>query len=385
MLQPKGESSIGEFEYVGSWLRNEHGKSFALDPENLPLVKGAVRIRKRGQLPGPLADATPDLWGRKLIAALMMPAKPSSDAVEWLLATGDERVGCLAFSQDADAPELRPGVANVSDLQRLAEAFEKIARGEKADVTSEQIFRAGRSLGGARPKAVVIHEGALWIAKFQRGDDDFDQCAAEHAAMRLATACGISAAETNLMSVGARRIVLVRRFDRGDSPSFHPTGHYLSALSALDLDDTSQEGSYPEIAGFLRRHSAAQVEDRIELFRRMVFNMLAGNRDDHLKNHGFLYRPGIGWHLTPAFDVVPQPDMYPMQAIGLGRSGVYPSLDNCLSMSAEFGLDTKRASSIAGEITKTMRSWRAFFEEAGCDDATISRMTRAFSPSLDSP
>ena len=136
-------------------------------------------------------------------------------------------------------------------------------------------------MGGAKPKAVVEDDGSLWIAKFERKTDTFDQCGSEHATMRLAARCGIDVAETRLVEVGPRRAVLVKRFDRSSGPRFTPTVHFLSSLSLLNGDETSAEGSYFAIAAEILRHGSRPDED-LELFRRMVFNVLCGNRDDHL-------------------------------------------------------------------------------------------------------
>jgi serine/threonine-protein kinase HipA len=139
--------------------------------------------------------------------------------------------------------------------------------------------------------------------------------------MRLAAMCGIEVAQTRLVSVGPRKAVLVKRFDRSSGADFAPTLHFLSALSLLDADESSAKGSYFAIAAEILRHGASPDEDRLELFRRMVFNVICANRDDHLKNHALVY-DGPGWRLSPAFDVVPQPDMQPEQAIAIGHSGV---------------------------------------------------------------
>ena len=232
-------------------------------------------------------------------------------------------------------------------------------------------------MGGARPKAVVEHEGALWIAKFQRRDDLYDQCGAEHATMRLASRCGIDAAVTKVLDVGPRKVVLVKRFDRA-ATSFEPICHYLSGLSALGLDETSDAGSYSDLAAFLTRFGSDHVADRHELFRRMVYNVLCGNRDDHLKNHAFVRRVGR-WRLSPAFDVVPQPDMDPQQAIGVGRFGGYPTKANCISRAPDFDLSPAQAREVVDDLAGGMRGWKREFAEDGLDDATILRLERAFS------
>ena len=376
----RSDRNLGEFRYAGSWLRNEHGRAFALDPINLPLSAETFFTGRRGGLPGVLADTTPDRWGQRLVRLtnrdLMSPC-------DWLLATGDERVGCLAFSPTAEPPPAAPSFLPFGALPQIADAFDRIARGEDADPKLAGLYRAGASLGGVRPKAMVAHADRLWIAKFQRHDDDIDQCAAEHATMRLAAECGITVAETMLAGVGGgRRAVLVARFDRAPAPAFHPTAHFVSALSLLDLDETSSEGSYAQIAAVLRRHGSVHLRDREELFRRMLFNVLCGNRDDHLKNHALLYDAG-GWRLSPAFDVVPQTGMVePGQAIAVGTMGGIPTIENCLSRCGELGLADAAARAIAEQMVARMRSWPTLFRALGVPEATIAHLRRVLAPAL---
>jgi serine/threonine-protein kinase HipA len=376
------DRNLGEFRYAGSWARNEHGRAFPLDPVNMPLSPETLFTAKRGGLFGVLADTTPDRWGQRLLRltnqGLMSPR-------DWLLSTGDERVGCLAFSATAEPPAAAPCFLPFGTRSQIADAFDQIARGEDADPKLAALYRAGQSLGGARPKAAVEHDGHLWIAKFQRHDDDIDQCAAEHATMRLAATCDIRTAETALIDVGGgRRAIFVKRFDRDVAPGFRPTAHFVSALSLLDLDDTSMEGSYAQIAGVLRRHGAAHSRDREELFRRMLFNVLCGNRDDHLKNHALLYTDN-GWRLSPVFDVVPQTEIVePVQAIAVGTLGGIPTIENCRSRCGEFGLSADAAKAIADEMVERMRDWQGAFRAQHVPEATIGRLRRVFAPILSS-
>jgi serine/threonine-protein kinase HipA len=373
-VRDKGSRAFGEFGYAGSWLREE--TAFPLDPVNLPLSRETFQTAKRGCLFGPLADTTPDRWGREL-AALRSPGRLFS-AVDWLYAPGSDRVGCLDFSPDPQfAPAPAPDRLGFGSIEAIAAEFEKIQAGLPARPEAERIYRAGLSMGGARPKAVIEDSGSLWIAKFERGTDTFDQCGAEHAAMRLAAMCGIQTAETRLVRVGPRKAVLVRRFDRTAGPDFAPTLHFLSGLSLLDGDETSAEGSYSAIAVELLRHGARPEADRLELFRRMVFNVLCGNRDDHLKNHALVH-DGAGWRLSPAFDMLPQPDMQPEHAIALGRLGVYPSIANCLTRCGDFGLSAEAARAEVEHISGIVVNWRGVFADEGIAEATIARVAPAF-------
>jgi serine/threonine-protein kinase HipA len=374
------DRNLGEFQYAASWLRNAQGRSIPLDPVNLPLSAETFVTTKRGGLFGALADTTPDRWGLRLMR-LTRPSPMSPG--DLLLATGDERVGCLAFSQ---SPQPRPAAASFlpfGTLAQIADAFDRIVKGEEADPKFVALYRAGASLGGVRPKAVVEHDGHLWIAKFQRYDDDIDQCAAEHASLRLAADCGIQAAQTQLVDVGgSRHALLVKRFDRSGAPGFSPTAHFISALSLLDLEETSMEGSYAQIAGVLRQHAVAHPRDREELFFRMLFNVLCGNRDDHLKNHALLH-DGTGWRLSPAFDVVPQTGIVErVQAIAVGALGAIPTIENCLSRCGEFGLSQEAAKAVASQMVERMRNWRNVFRTLGVPAATIARLEQVFAPAL---
>jgi serine/threonine-protein kinase HipA len=365
-----------QFRYGQSWLRDEGGVAFALDPVNLPLRPGPFTEPQRSGLFGPLADATPDAWGRRLIRLDQPDALLS--APRWLLATGDDRVGCLTFSSSRTPPDRRPAHVDTSSLERIATEFERIQRGEKADRRYEELYRAGKSLGGARPKAVVEFGKSLWIAKFQKHDDEFDQCVAEHAAMCLARDCGIGVAETRVVSVGPRRAVLVKRFDRAEGPDHEPSAHYLSALSLLNFPETSSKGSYSDIGEEMLKFTAKPHNDRRELFARMVFNVACGNRDDHLKNHGILYSKEAGWRLSPAFDIVPQPDFYPTQAIEVGKIGAYPSRVNCMSLAGNFSLTSEQAEEVVDRIADVVADWRERFKSYGADGLTIDRLARAF-------
>ena len=364
-----------QFRYARSWLRNDGGVSFPLDPINLPLQEGPFTAPQRAGLFGPLADATPDVWGRRVIQSERPGGMMSPP--QWLLATSDDRVGCLTFSTSSTPPPTQRAYVGASNLDRIASEFERLQRGQKTDPQYELLYRAGKSLGGVRPKTVVEIDGSLWIAKFQKHDDEYDQCIAEHAAMSLARDCGISTAETRTVSVGRRRAVLVKRFDRSESAPYDPSAHFLSALSLLNLPETSSAGSYSEIAQELLKYSSKPHDDRKELFTRMVFNVACGNRDDHLKNHALLHTEE-DWLLSPAFDIVPQPDMYPMQAIAIGRSGVYPSRANCLSCPSDFGLTTEQAENIVDRIAGIVTDWRDRFKAYGVDDETLDRLAGAF-------
>ncbi len=163
------------------------------------------------------------------------------------------------------------------------------------------LLAPGSSLGGARPKSSVRDkDGHLAIAKFPRKDDEIDIIAWEAVALSLASKAGITVPEWRLESIGRRRILLSRRFDRRKNIRIP----FLSAMSVLGAKDNEMH-SYLEMADAIRQMSASPKEDLEALWRRIVFNVLISNVDDHLRNHAFLYSGISGWRLSPAYDLNP--------------------------------------------------------------------------------
>jgi len=160
------------------------------------------------------------------------------------------------------------------------------------------LIAPGSSLGGARPKASVREkDGHLAIAKFPRKDDEINTVVWEAVALSLAQKSGITVPESRVENIAGKPVLLLRRFDR-DGKRRIP---FLSAMSMLGSKD-KETRSYLEIVDALRQHGAAPQADMEELWRRLVFNILISNTDDHLRNHGFLYEGQAGWRLSPAYD-----------------------------------------------------------------------------------
>jgi serine/threonine-protein kinase HipA len=174
----------------------------------------------------------------------------------------------------------------------------------------EELIKAGTSMGGARPKAVIEDGNALWIAKFNRPKDDkWNNARVEHAMLALARVCGLTTAESKLVSVGGRDVLLVKRFDREKAGKGYHRARMVSGLTLLRTEDTHQsrdKWSYILLVEELRRVSAEAKKDAIELFRRMCFNALISNTDDHPRNHAIIAK-NQGWKLSPAYDLTPTP------------------------------------------------------------------------------
>jgi serine/threonine-protein kinase HipA len=307
-LARRGVMESGEFAYGRRYLAAS--TPLPLNPEHLPLrdatfVLPAQRVRDGGALPLTLRDALPDSWGRKVLE--VQQGRPLSD-VEALLLTSEDRVGAMVFAAELPIRSELPATEAPS-LEDLAESSRRIEAGLPVAPRMQQLLRGG-SLGGARPKATFIHGGRRHIAKFASRGDVHDMEVVEAVTLGLAQQCGIEVPAFLLQPLAVGHALLLERFDRSGSIADERRHHYLSASALMDVPYASSLGSYVELAQLLRRLSRRPEADMRELFHRMVFNLVIGNSDDHVKNHGVLHLEGRGWQLAPAFDLVAQLDAH---------------------------------------------------------------------------
>jgi len=373
------------FRYAESWV--EYGNSFAIDPW-LDLSSGGPF--HKGRLFGAIGDSAPDRWGRTLIArSERMRARKQGQAprylndLDYVLAVSDlTRHGALRFSLTQGGEFLAtPDSAEVPPLLALPQLM-AAAQGFLDNPDSEEDLRIllapGSSLGGARPKASVIDDdGRLSIAKFPKNDDSYSVSAWEHLALQLALAAGMLAAESRLLSIDGRDVILLPRFDREGSSRIP----FLSAMSAMDAVDRESR-SYLEIAETLRRFGASTRSDLRELWRRIVFNVLISNTDDHLRNHGLLYAGSGGWCLSPAYDLNPVPaDIRPRflaTAIGVDPEDTTASLELAFEVAGYFDMEEEEARTIAREVAEVTRHWADRAHAVGIQRSEIDIMTSAF-------
>ena len=224
--------------------------------------------------------------------------------LDYLLGVADEtRLGALRFrwnGEDEFQAPVPAGVPALIELGRLLQITERILRDEETDEDLQLIFAPGSPLGGARPKASIIDQyGHLSIAKFPKETDEYSIEAWEEVALRLAERAGISTPHHELLQVAGKPVLLSRRFDRAESIRIP----FLSAMSMTGSRD-GQRGSYPELVDALTQHGAKARADAAQLYRRVTFNVLVSNVDDHLRNHGFLWTGHDGWVLSPAYAVL---------------------------------------------------------------------------------
>lgn len=363
------ESRRSVFFYGKSYLNRPD--AFAFDPINLPLVNTPQIFAGQNHIPAVLLDAGPDNWGKRLMYTLHK--RTPRNAVEELLATRGAGVGALSFSLSRTRPKSTPEFESLKHLLALDKGISDLLESNLLTPEVVRLFEPGSSMGGARPKSVVQDEtGALWIAKFNRPEDLFDQAAAEQMCYLMMRECAINACQTRLIRAGGRHVLLVRRFDQtaaGRRLHFI-SAHALMYQPRVRVDDVPVQYAYPRLASLIDQIGDRAEQDKTELFRRMVFNILVGNSDDHLRNHGLLKNiSDHHYRLTPAYDVVPQPGQFHLQAIGVGQKGRESSLENALSASQHFGLSTTQAESIIKEIAKVTYQWRDYAEQAELSEA----------------
>jgi serine/threonine-protein kinase HipA len=288
-------------------------------------------------------------------------------------------LGALRFKGPEDDVFQKPtgeGVPGLIQLGRLLASAQRIERDKETDEDLSLIFAPGSSLGGARPKASVIDSaGALAIAKFPKDTDEYSIETWEHIALNLAERAGISVPRHKLHGVGETPVLLSWRFDRtGDTRI-----PFLSAMAMLQAKD-GERASYPEIVDELSQHGANARADAAELFRRMVFNILISNVDDHLRNHGFLWAGKAGWRLSPAYDLNPTPTDLKARILttNISLDEGTCSIELALSQAELFGLSLADAKTIVGEVGGAVAAWRAVARQAGQTESQIDRMASAF-------
>ncbi len=380
----KGRESA-TFEYDPGWL--EYADRFSLEPA-LTLGPGPFHTPSGRSLFGAIGDSAPDRWGRVLMRrAERRRAERAGETprtlmeIDYLLMVDDEaRQGALRFARQEGGPFLAEHEAArippLIDLPRLLSAAEHVVGDTDSDEDLRLLLAPGSSLGGARPKASVRdRDGHLAIAKFPHKDDETNAVLWEGVALRLAAKAGIPVPDWRIESVVNKPVLLLRRFDRVQGQRIP----FLSAMSMLGASD-NESRSYLEFVDALRRYGASPKQDMHELWRRIVFNILISNTDDHLRNHAFLYTGPDGWRLAPAYDLNPVPtDIKPRvltTAIDLDDGSA--SLGMAMSVVGYFELDENKAQVITAEVGRAVATWREEAARMGLTQAEIDRMASAF-------
>jgi serine/threonine-protein kinase HipA len=372
------------FEYAREWL--SHPSRFALEPA-LMLVEGPHHTPANKAIFGALGDSAPDRWGRLLMRRAERRRAESANStprtlmeIDYLLMVNDEtRQGALRFCKEKHGAFLADDKATIPpliELPKLLSATERLADESDTAEDLKLLLAPGSSLGGARPKASVRDkDGSLAIAKFPSKHDEYNTVLWEALALSLAKKAGIQVPDFRIENILDKPVLVSRRFDRVAKKRMP----FLSAMSMLGASDNERR-SYLEIADSLRQHSACVKQDIHELWRRLVFNILISNTDDHLRNHGFIYAGTQGWQLSPAYDLNPVPiDIKPRElATNIDFTDATASLDLALSVSEYFDLEYKQAKSIAKQVAVVVAQWKKVSEIFGITKAESKRMASAF-------
>lgn len=356
--------------YGPDWLA--HG--FALS-EDLPLIDTEHAPPGRlaadqARAVGAVDDARPDRWGEKVIRYIDKPKRQS--LMEYLYYAGDDRFGALGVSTSSTdyTPLAGSALPRLEQAQALSDAVAKIEASEPLNALLARLVRVGSSLGGAKPKALIEIAGEQWVIKFFNGEP-VDVPLVEHATMTLAARAGITVAETQMVRLSGANAIAVRRFDREGAMRLHSISAGTAIRAATAAGSEPQMG-YPELARVLRRIGVTEGDryalDARELFRRMVFNILVDNTDDHEKNHSLLVvQPGEHGRLklAPAYDVLPTNSGQGYQEFICGADGADSTLENAMSQCDAFGLTPAEAAAQVVAVIVVVDTWKTHFASVG--------------------
>lgn len=366
--------------YSKGWLAS----GFALS-EDLPLIDTEFLPPGRLTADAPRAvgavdDARPDRWGEKVIRFVDQPKRLS--LMEYLYYAGDDRFGALGVSTSSSTYQPRTGGAlpRLEEAQQLSEVVAKIEASEPLSALEAKIIAGGGSpLGGAKPKALIDIDGEQWVIKFFN-NEPVDTPLIEHATMTLARRAGITVAETQVVHLAGANAVAVRRFDRDQGRRIHSISAG-TAIRAATASGAEPEMGYPALARILRRVGITQDDinqrDARELFRRMVFNILVDNTDDHEKNHSLLVANPFEYgrlKLAPAYDIVPTNSGQGYQEFICGANGRDSSLENAMSQCDAFGLLPAEAAVEVAAVIDVVNTWQAHFVQAGVSALDIKSL-----------
>lgn len=354
--------------YDPAWMASPKG--FALS-EDLPLQVGLMLPEARDTAAGAVDDARPDQWGERVIRLIERPARLS--LLEYLYFAGDDRFGALGVSLQAETyvPAATAAMPTFEGLNDMHQAVQRVMAGDAVSEQQRRLLQPGVSIGGARPKSLMQIDGASWVVKFSEGGE-LDSPLIEHASMQLARRCGIQTADSLALPLPQGHAVAVRRFDRAGSQRLHVQSACVALRAAGEVI------GYPELAQLIRRVGRPEQvrAQQQELFRRMVFNILIDNTDDHEKNHALVRGADGLYELSPAFDVLPAVQGLGYQQMRVGALGHEATLANALSEARAFGLTDAQARQTVAEIAHQVAHWKQVFKSLDVRDADIDQLAQ---------
>lgn len=391
----QGRRENSAFAYDESWLASPARFNVSADLQLIPGHQPHKAASAHDSVfHGAIADTAPDAWGRRVIARDHAkrrkddPKLPALTELDYLLAVDDfSRVGALRL-RDPDGTWHRTVQAGrrstppLIELERVFHASRAVERGQETAEDLRYLQGKGTSLGGMRPKCTLADEdGRLSIGKFPSVGDARSVTRGEVLALKLAAQAGIDVAPARVVCLGHTGsevpVAVIRRFDRDEADGRIPYQSAASLLQASREDDHS----YTEIADAIRTHGNAPTQDLRQLWRRLVFNLLITNVDDHLQNHGFLHTAHGQWRLAPAFDINPFPDKDRESKTWLSeRDGPITDVRMLLARASYFALDEEQALTTLGEVHAAVSTWRqvALCPEVGLRATELGDFALAF-------
>jgi serine/threonine-protein kinase HipA len=386
----QGQRELSQFVYASTWLDNPG--SFEISPD-LPLEAGHATRRAPSTVDSvfhsALSDSAPDAWGRRVIERAHAKARKEDPKLaplcelDYLCAVDDfSRVGALrlhkngTYLRTVDAG--RQTTPPLLELEHMYSASRAIENSKETAEDLKYLQGKGTSLGGIRPKCTVLDEnGKLAIGKFPSVNDTINVTRGEVLALVLSRRAGINTAFARAISFNGTAVALIERFDRAPGDKRIP---YLSAASMLQAsrEDTH---AYTEMVDVMRMKCVDADQDARELWRRLVFNLLITNTDDHLQNHGFLYAGEGQWQLAPAFDVNPMPSKLRESKTWLSEdTGPIESVQMLLDAAPYFSLTTAEAHDVLVVVLAAVEDWRnvALTDEVGLTAAELTAFEDAF-------
>lgn len=375
----------GVFQYGRSYLARQDAPS--LDPYHLPLSDRPQEFTKLKGIPGALRDASPDAWGRRVIQAKLGLPEADISEVDYLLKGPDDGAGNLRFGTSPKPPTTGRPFNRTHQLQALTDAAQALEETGKLPHEVLEQLEPGTSMGGARPKVTIEDDHRIWLTKLPEKNDKLNMQRIEYATLELARLAGLDVCGSRIEKVGSRDALMLERFDRKWNPDAQAYARFglISGLTVLDAEDGylgRERWSYLLLADELRRWSSRPEKDQLELFRRMVFNAMVTNNDDHPRNHALLQVDGR-WRLSPAYDIVPVPATSKERrdlALQIGRFGRAASLYNLLSQPAVFGLSVQAARAEIDRMREHVSRWREVFKSHGVTEADMDAIAPAMLP-----
>ncbi|MEC8011538.1 MAG: type II toxin-antitoxin system HipA family toxin [Pseudomonadota bacterium] len=368
------------FNYGKSYLErvNDECPAISIYEPELPLRAGVIENLKGLHIPGCIRDSSPDAWGRRVIINQLYGSKGADtdtsnlSELTYLLESGSDRIGALDFQ--LSPTEYIPRVSQHVELDELISSAEKVEQGIPLTAELDRALFHGSSIGGARPKALIQSNGKKYVAKFSSSTDLWSIVKAEFIAMRLAKHAGLNVANVHLVKAAHKDVLLVERFDRIAYENNWTRKIMVSALTLFELDDMfARYASYERLAEIIRYKFSQPKEELKELFRRLVFNILCGNTDDHARNHAAFW-DGKYLSLTPAYDICPQgrTGNEASQAMLIYGSENLSQLKLCLKAAKYCLLGDDEARDIINRLVMSIQSnW-----DKVCDEAELSSVDK---------